>query len=404
MAVQVKNFTHKEKILFFVIFFSLSVLSYFYMFRTYMFDYDVSYGDLKGQRIVCAYTLNGFDAYSFRGIETEAAPGLGVVGDGFHATPWGSLLGNVFYSGFLPSFEQSKIYYFIVSFIMLLMASYFFSREFEKISKEFMLIAFFVSITSLDFLVSVHMGNAGCDICALILISWAVCDEHPYISGILMGFAMIKPQTALLFCLTMLFMKKFIPLIVAAVIDIAAWLCTSILVNKGMFELLKEFFMSPDSQAMPHAGIFSLLSENQYIAMIMSMILGIAFVLMILKFLPKKVPDYFKIYPACIATNFWCYMNITEGYVLILPTVICLWIMANSQRKLERLFWLCCSIYCCFGIAIKSIIRRFLCFILTIDKLNLISIQLPKTLYEVGFILLGILMAFELRKIYKEAE
>ena len=402
-----KNFSSREKIFLITIIFLLSALCYFYMFRTYMFDTSVSYQDLFVQREFCAYTLNGFDAYEYRGLEKAAAPGLGLIPSGFHATPWGSLLGNLFYPGYL-TYEQSKIYFFIVSILILILVSCMLYSEAKNISvtpPKLSDVVFMLSITSVDFLVSVHMGNAGFAICALLIISCLLCDKNPYIAGITLGIAMIKPQSALLFCLAFLITKKFIPLIIAAVIDFAAWLGTSILVNKGMFELLREFFISPEHSEMPNAGLFSLFFENQYYSLVLSMILGIIFMLALLKMLPKNLPNYFKFFPVCIASSFWCYSYVYDKYIHIIPAIVCIYIVMNSNKIIEKFSFLIFALFCMYSSIIRSVLRKVLAmfFNVPIDNYNIVSTQLPNTLYEVIFIFLGILVAIKLRRIYKEA-
>ena len=399
-----KNFSKREKFLFLTIISFLSVICYVYMFRTYMFNTSVSYQDLAVQREFCAYVLRGFDPYFYRGAEAAPAPGLGLIWNGFHATPWGSLLGNLFYPGYL-NYEQSRTYFIIVSSIILFLVSYMLYRETKKISKDLAIFAFIISITSIDFLISVHMGNAGFAISSLIIISCLLCDEHPYLSGISLGIAMIKPQAALLFCFAFLMMKKFLPLFIAAVIDIIAWLGTSLLVNKGMLELLREFFISPEHAGMPNAGLFSLCFKNQYHSLILSMISGVIFVILIYKLLHRAIPEYFKFFPVCIASSFWCYSYVYDKYIHIIPAIVCIYIVMTAQKISKKFLFFIFTLYCMYSSIIRSVIRRALAmfFNIPVDNFNPLSTQLPNTLYELGFIVLGIFITIELRKIYREA-
>ena len=104
------------------------------------------------------------------------------------------------------------------------------------------------------------------------------CDEHEYLSGILLAFAMIKPQDTVIVCLVFLMMKKFKPLIVAAVIDVSAWFAVSVLTRKGMLELLRLFLFSPHrNESASFSGIFTLAFEPMT-AIAASMLFGIIFV------------------------------------------------------------------------------------------------------------------------------
>ena len=409
LLINSKNsFSKREKIIFIAIVILISALCYFYMFRTYIFNTEVSYQDLFTQRIVCEYTLRGFDPYVYRGAENPPLPELGLINNGFHASPWGCLLGNLFYPGYL-TYEQSRIYFFIVMTLLLILVSCVLYSETKDISQDLAVVAFIISITSVDFLVSVHMGNAGFAICALIVIACLLCDKRPYLAGLCLGLAMIKPQSALLFCLAMLLMKKFIPLIVAAVIDIAAWFGTSLLVHKGMLELLQEFFLPSACAGMPNPGIFSLLFENQYHSLFFSMTLGIMFVIVFIKLLPKNsytANNYFKFFPMCIAASFWCYSYVYDKYIHVIPAIVCIFIIMNNKAIFKKFFFFIFALFCIFSSIVRSGLRRALAsfFNVLVDNTDLVSTQLPNTLYEIGFIILGILITIELRRIYKEAK
>ena len=73
---------------------------------------------------------------------------------------------------------------------------------------------------------SVHYGNAGGIICCLLMIAFLIGEKHPCIAGVLLGFAMMKPQISAIICLVYLFEKKFKTLFVAAGIVVAGWAST----------------------------------------------------------------------------------------------------------------------------------------------------------------------------------
>ena len=76
-------------------------------------------------------------------------------------------------------------------------------------------------ILSIDFLYSLQNGNAGAGICCLLLIAIALCDEVPILAGILLSFAMIKPQVALpvaaAYCYFGLYIRFFMKMVLKKV-------------------------------------------------------------------------------------------------------------------------------------------------------------------------------------------
>ena len=366
-----------------------------------MFKYWFKFDDLPTQWRVCVYTLRGIDLYSLRGSK-NFIPEIGSIYAGFHAAPWGLLLENVFYAGFLE-YEQAKIYFLVMNFIVILTASIILYRTINNISSKSSFLAFLMSLLSADFLASTSAGNAGGMICAILVISWAVCDEHPYTAGILLGLAMIKPQDALIICFMFLLMKRFVPLIVAAVIDIVAWFAVSVLTNKGMIELMREFLFAPSSSVgRPFAGIFSLMFDNFLVAMGLSMLAGIIFVCLMFMFIPEKTPLFVKSYPAFMALTFWSYSYLNDLYVLIIPACICLMFTFHNNKSLRRWLWFISIIYCQYGIIFRSIQARVIRAVFPVYAD--ISMDISRTLYESVIIIIGTLICLELRKIYEEVK
>ena len=388
------RFTSAEKFMFCTIFMFLTLFCYYYIF---FLGYDgLDWCDFITQRAVCEQTIKGTEVYLLRG-DSE------TIYMGFHAIPWGCILGNIFYPAFL-SVEAGKIYFLTLNITVLIICSYVLYRKIKPVSYDLGLLAAVMSVLSVDFLFSIYMGNGGAVVCMFMLIAWAVCDEHPIFAGVLTGLAMIKPQTAALMCLTMLLMKRVKPLIVGAVIDVAAWFIVSVMTKRGMFELISEFLFSSDKLSDSfQAGIFTLAFNNGLIAMACSMLLGIIFVLMLHICIPENLPQYFKIYPAMLAANFWCYGNFTDSYILIIPAVICLWLITFQSSSSKRFMWFSLSLWCSYGPIIRSVLRRFLYLIYKpLPDDAVFSIYIPRTIHEVGLLVIGILICLELRKTYSE--
>ena len=353
----------------------------------------MSWVDFPTQWRICVYTLRGIDIYPLRG-SSDFLPDVGYIAAGFHVSPWGCLLQSVFYGGFL-SFETAKIYFLALNSVVLSVSSY---LLFEKTSRlkvgEYSLV---LSLLCISFFLSVHEGNCGGMVCALLVAAWLLCGDHPYISGVLIAFSMAKPQDALIVCILLLMMKRVRTLAAGAVIDISAWAAVSFLTGKGMLELLREFlFMPSEKVGRSFAGIFSVLSDDFLTAAFVSMTAGIIFVAVLYMLLPKDTPEIFRIYPAFMAVTFWCYSYLNDCYVLVLPSCLCLWLMLNSRRKI---FWLVCALWCSLGIPLQGAAAR----IIRAVNLSLDSGLYAKTLYELGIIIIGIFACLGLRRIYPES-
>ena len=354
------------------------------------FREGILWSDFPMQWQSCSYALRGIDIYSVRGTEIEA---------GFHAVPWGLVLGNVFYGGFLP-YRAAEIYFTLLNMIVAAYAAYVMYSRIKKVYPELELCTIAVSLLSIDYIFAYYSGNAGGIICAFLIIAWAWREKHPILSGILISVAMVKPQTALIVCLDFIIMKHVMPVIIAAVIDVAAWFTASLLTHKGVFELIYDFlFSSGRGESTPFAGIFHFVFQNFMTAVFFSMLAGIVFVFVLHKYLPDDMPSFFKVYPSFMASTFWCYSFMRDSYVLIVPALMCLHFMTLHKGKFKYLMWLLFSVFCAYGYAFRSAFYKVMPSISPS-----LSWHPAQDLYEVGIIVIGILICIELRKVYSEAK
>ena len=372
-----------------LIFYALAIASFC---RTCMHLFDSDYlnqiftistlSDFATQYKVCSAALEGKNIYLLRGTEFLYA--------GFHASPWGCLLGNIFYGGFLP-FDYAAIYFLTLSGIILLSTSYILYVKAREILPELKFFVLAGALTSNSFL-GIALGNAGGMICGFIIIAWVLCDEHPIISGIFIAFAMVKPQTAVPFCIFLLFTKRFLPLLTGALIDLFAWAAVSFMTNTGIFTLLQNFLFLKASWGW--GGIFTPILNNFMAAMSASMIFGIIFIYAICRLLPDNVPEFFKAYPAFMAPIFWCYDTGNEFYALIIPALICIWLMMILSGKI-RLFYFMTARGLLYPITISNVLTKIL------GRSAFMGI---KTFYTLFVIILGVIIFLRLRRIYNSEQ
>lgn len=320
----------------------------------------MDYQDFLGQWKLCAYALHGVDPYPLIGAAVPAIEELGIIPTYWGTTPYGLLLGNLFYPGFLPmstasfipstplsidedfkayreinsTLEPAEIYFIVINVIIFLATAIVIFQTLKNLSHQLALNACLLSIFSFSWLMPLkHTGNASGIICCILILICLLQESHPKLSGILLAFAMVKPQLALIFCLTLLFMRRFKIIFIAATIDIAAWLIVSFMTKTSPIVLLTEFLATGAGGNKSYAGIFTLFTASDHnLAMGLSMLVGIIYVCIGYKFLSGCKISTFKFFPACIAATFWCYSFYNDFYILILPAIVCVYIMIESKE------------------------------------------------------------------------
>ncbi|MBR1728000.1 MAG: DUF2029 domain-containing protein [Selenomonadaceae bacterium] len=300
--------------------------------------------DFGGQYKICAYTLKGFDPYLLVGVDPPPIEEIGVIPQGWGTSPWGLFLGNFFYPGYL-SFDLAVKYFIILNIILLIITSLIFYIKFKNFSDSLGVLTLITFLFSTNFVVAVFFGNAGSIIVCLLLISCAIYKKFPIVASVLISLAMVKPQVAIPICFWLLIRKNFKVIMIAAVIDLSAWLISSLLIKKSPLTLLNEFFNCGVGGGVQFNGIFHLAFDNFNTAIMFSMLAGIIYMLIMNFLIDDRTPEIFSIYPACIASSFWCYSFFCDLYILIVPTVICMFIVKFSKELCKKIFWFILGIY-----------------------------------------------------------
>lgn len=364
----------------------LNVVSY-YDVATRLYQFRWQWMDFNGQWAICAYTLHGVDPYPLVGAETPLIDEIGTIKKNWGTSPYGCLIGNIFYAGFLPM-EQAKIYFLIASVAMIMVTAFFFYRYFER--SKFGLIAAGLVLTSFAAYGSIYSGNAGVMVCCLLMISCLICDSSPIAAGVLLSLAMLKPQTALPICFAFLFMKKFKPVIIAAAIDVICWFIVSIMVDKTVLGLLDEFLHSHIGGKSHFAGLFTLaFPDSLETAMFLSMIFGVVFIFVLMRRL-QGTSTLTKFYPACLTPAFFGYSFNNELSLLLLPIILLARLSLSSDEWQAQFKWLTALIFC----SIMPIVSVYLLYILI--ELGFAQVMVfwnLRTIFAIGLILIGILMS-----------
>mgnify|MGYP002625765100 CR=1 FL=1 len=271
-----------------------------------LLDRDIFFTDFDGQWRLCAYALRGLDPYPLIGVAPPVLVDVGVIPRGWGTAPWGLILGNLFYAGFLP-IDDAKIFFVVMNFILLTATAVLFYLE----TKSHWAMILFACPAS--FFISTVTGNAGGVICCLLLMCCLLRERRPILKALMLSLAMIKPQVALAFCIFFLLERRWKILLTAAAIDLGAWLISARIVERTPIELLKEFFGANVGGGSQFAGIFTLIVDNPMHSIALSMIVGAAFILTLRK----------KIWAPCLASAFWSYSYFNEFFLLALPALEC---------------------------------------------------------------------------------
>ena len=296
--------------------------------------------DFQGQRALCAYTLRGIDPYPQIGIEPPLLPDVGSIPMFFGTSPWGLTLNNLFYPAFLP-FELAQNYFWELNAVVLLMTALVLYEASKETDARLGRIALALFALPAPFVLAVWYGNAGGMICCLLLICCAICDRRPVLTGILLGVAMIKPQTALPFCILFLFQRRFKILLTAAAIDIGAWLMASALTGTNPITLMIEMLDANIGGGMMFSGLLSLFVDEPMRSIYLSMTVGVIFIVVL--HYRSTEQNFLSMYPACVAAIFWSYSTGNEIFILILPALNCFRIMLEDN--VERLQWFWAGIF-----------------------------------------------------------
>ena len=300
--------------------------------------------DFPGQWALCAYTFQGIDPYPLRGMQPPLIEEIGFIPLEWSTSPWGLVLGNFFYPGFLD-LREAMVYFTWLNYIFFVLTAFIVSKKLKCGLGS--LSVFFVTITmfTAHFLVSEYFGNAGAVICCLMILSCLYADERPIAAGVMLAFAMIKPQVALPICFALLLRKNFKVFFTAAKTDLAAWGVAALITNQTPLTLLSESMAESAGGKAVFSGLFTMLfPDDKFFAMSTSMLAGTIFI-----FLTQRMSfgneKFFWACPAFLSTTFFAYSFHNEFLALLLPALACLYLAAHQKFFREKIFWLAAMIF-----------------------------------------------------------
>lgn len=299
--------------------------------------------DINGHWKICTYALRGYDPFKLIG-QKAVLDSVGKIPTKFATVPWNCIFGGIFYGSFL-SLEHARIYIWVLHFVIYIITVITLWRKYEsRVDKKILFACALVILAQFSFMYSIHYGNAGGIICCLIIIAVCIMDEHPWLSGVCMGLAMMKPQIAAIVCVVFLLNRRWKPIILAAVIDITGWIVTAVHTGTGILELLSEMFSSGTASDKQYLGLLSIV---QYVGVsrswviLLNVLLGVVYTIGLWWYLKNKSncgDNAVILYaPACIASTFWIYKNGTDYLILALAAFFFVF-LCTDERIIGRHF------------------------------------------------------------------
>lgn len=279
-------------------------------------------------------------ACAIRGIDVGEAirtgmfiEGVGQMPPTFATFPWSRIIGNIIHPGFIP-FEwavvYSRILYCIVAIWMgkCIMENLSQNNIFED--KKRNILAVLIILMSFYWTDAVISMNNGSIVCFLAIIAVLTCEKNEYLAGVCMALAMMKPQIALLFYITLLVKKKYKTIITSAILLISSWVVYLVYIGGNPIQQIVEVLNQHDEKQAEFIwfGFMDFLTRfgiGGTKAMIFSMLIGIAgtILLTIIVLKSEYADNSLVLYsvPALFSTA-WCYKSDTDLLILILPSML----------------------------------------------------------------------------------
>jgi hypothetical protein len=311
------------------------------------FESDIQ--DFK-QYILQVYALNGVNPYTNN---DALASTVGIIEDGYATSPWGLILGNIFYPTWWPT-DVGITYFYISSIIVIFIFSICAMSYFSKIKKQYSMLSFMVIITSIGLMHSLLRTNASATmICLLMLVVLSREQKFDIVMGVLFSLSFVKPQVSALIFLILLFERRFKLIISSMAIVFSSFITVCILLKENPFILIFQFltcdvgFANDNFVVIPFRGMLSFLLPfvDASLVTISSMILGILLTIFGHIKLSKiynfrgRLQRIILYTPSIMISGIWSYAWNYDRIALILPIITLIIIFMEYEKySIKMLF------------------------------------------------------------------
>jgi len=335
---------------------------------------------------------------------------IGRIDPDMVTVPWAWIWGSIINPGFLP-YEYAKIwgmlFYLFMALITSLVCFHYIETSFawkaEDRKREWCISAFFIVFSQYCWVWSFMCGNHGALACCFIVMAVCIYKEHPYAAGVLMTFAMIKPQVAALFFITFLLCRQYKVIITTIICELATILVLWGMISAGPLQLLKQTAGVGTNLESVFFGLFNMLKYDGVstsLILVLDILVGVGY-LLLHTLVARKYAAHNEMYiwlGAAIASTFWFYKQSHDYVILIIP---CLALFKEIFDNRNKNYWFSFAMLIGF-IAIfyvQSFSRKVVCKIIpSIEEFW--GKELFMTLTCIVFMILGLVWLGRMKKQY----
>lgn len=342
----------------------------------YQVKSGLHYTDFTFRWKECYYLFNGINPLGSVNGEI-ILPEVGQIDDVSGAMPWTYILGIIINPPFLP-YEFAKVYILVFITALAMITSVVVYKKMIKLGldKNWAIIAALVVFTNASWVSTIAAGNNAFLVVCFLVIMVCIIDDHPYISGVLLAFAMMKPQIAAVFYISLLLKRKWKTIISSLAVIFIAWMIAAFLAKTSPIEMLFGIYQQGVSYDLSvNYGFFNLLKyigvSNQTV-LLLSAFFGCA-ILVIVSIYIIKTPElckneflYYSV--AAVVSTFWFY-KFAHDYLINIIFALC-WViyMFSAKKNLSTLILGCGSIILMSYNVSYRFLSRILAVVLSIER------------------------------------
>lgn len=314
-----------------ILVFSIANVAYvLYKLRIFTGDFDLRW--MEG-----AYFIRGIDPFeSISG--GLALEGIGKIPSYAGSMPWAYTLGCLLVFPFFP-LGVARVCSMVLYLILTGVAGVFVWRSMQckNIVTVFSLLGTWAMASTF------MLGNYGGLCCLLIIISMCIYQKHPVAAGILLGFALVKPQVGGLFVITYLLLGEWIVVATAAGLCIAGWAAAAIILRENPVAMLMQIWQQSGTYVKVdiNTGLFTFMRNfgvGNGVILICGAVVGIALMtfcfIKLRPFFAKRSDIVFLPFlPAALLEPSWFFSHPFDTLTLALVPII---LFGYSRRELLK--------------------------------------------------------------------
>lgn len=211
----------------------------------------------------CAYVLHGLYPFAVMRGEAPVLPVVGMLDAATGGTvPWAYLLGNLMNPGFLP-YAAVRVWILALDLVLALAAAWalrgYLLRSGHCTDPAVAALAGALVLAPSMWANAVLFGNQSGIVCCCLVLMLCAIDRHPVLAGVLLAFAMCKPQIAFIFLLPVVCRRRWRTAATAAGVVLAAWAAAAALTVTPPMTMLWDMLDQGLGYTSSYFGLFNFL-------------------------------------------------------------------------------------------------------------------------------------------------